>query len=264
MSTPTSRGRQGRVAVGLAALTLAAFMCWSLAAAGNSRSKTAQLTDAAKAGLQRAFPGAKLVKVEAEPNVLVMFEVEMVKDGKTFEAEVFVNGEILTVERRIAEKELPQAAARAIAAQAKGAKIQEVSQKEIRATIAISRFPKPKTVYEAEFPANGKTVEVQVDADGKVLKTEVDDDEEDNEDENEREISLADCPAAVKATILKHAGTNQVREVEVQTRNGVHVYEAEWRENGKEVEITVASDGTLLSKGAGDDDKDEDEQDDDD
>ncbi|MBL7133458.1 MAG: PepSY domain-containing protein [Phycisphaerae bacterium] len=73
--------------------------------------------------------------------------------------------------------------------------------------------------------------------------------------ETEKEVTIDEVPAAVKATILKEAGNNKIEEIEEVSRDGkvVH-YEAEWKQDGKEIEIEVAPDGTLLSKETEDDD----------
>ncbi len=71
----------------------------------------------------------------------------------------------------------------------------------------------------------------------------------------EEKVTLDQVPAAVKATILKEAGNNAITEIEKETKDGKVVYEAEWKVDGKEVEIKVAEDGTLLGKEVdGDDD----------
>ncbi len=102
---------------------------------------------------------------------------------------------------------------------------------------------------------------------GKILGRglEGDDDDDDDDDENEQGVSLDQLPPAVKATILAEAKGAQVREIEREnTKNGV-VYEAEWVENGHEVEIQVAPDGKLLGRQVEqEDDADDDEEDDDD
>ncbi len=82
------------------------------------------------------------------------------------------------------------------------------------------------------------------------------------EDEDEQEVSIDQVPAAVKATILKEAEGGRIKEVERETKHGRTIYEAEIIIDGKEVEIKVALDGTLLKKEAEDeegDDEDEDE-----
>jgi hypothetical protein len=65
---------------------------------------------------------------------------------------------------------------------------------------------------------------------------------------NEREVTLEQVPAAVRATVLKEAGDHKVTEVQEITRGDVTTYEAEWVVGGDEVEITVAADGKLLGK----------------
>ncbi|MHC4717976.1 MAG: hypothetical protein ACYS5V_13460 [Planctomycetota bacterium] len=176
--------KRAAAAWGIVAIVLLTALAgtWQWASAGQGDKHKPKLTKAAAASIRKAFPEAKIVEIEAEPKVLVIYEVEMTQDGKELEAEVFVNGEILTVEKEISESALPKAVAAALAKLAKGAKIKEVEQKEIRAIISVTRFPKPKTVYEAEFVKAGKTVEVELDALGKVLKTELEDDDHEDDD----------------------------------------------------------------------------------
>jgi len=65
---------------------------------------------------------------------------------------------------------------------------------------------------------------------------------------DDEKVTIDQVPAAVKATILKEANGATVTEIEKETKDGKTVYEAEWTEGGKEVEITVAEDGTLIEK----------------
>ena len=86
--------------------------------------------------------------------------------------------------------------------------------------------------------------------------------------DDEKKLTIDQVPAPVKATILKEAGNNEIKEIEKETENGQTVYEAEWVADGKEVDIKVAPDGKLLKKEIEDEDgdeaKDEDEDDDED
>jgi uncharacterized membrane protein YkoI len=68
------------------------------------------------------------------------------------------------------------------------------------------------------------------------------------EHESEEEITLDECPAPVKATILKEAKGGKIEEIEKEVENGVTLYEAEIEVDGKEIEIKVAPDGKLLEK----------------
>jgi uncharacterized membrane protein YkoI len=81
-------------------------------------------------------------------------------------------------------------------------------------------------------------------------------------------VSIDAVPAAVKATILAEAQGNVIQEIEAETENGVTIYEAEVLIDGKETDILVAADGTLLAAEVDDedeeaDDDDEDEEDED-
>jgi uncharacterized membrane protein YkoI len=88
---------------------------------------------------------------------------------------------------------------------------------------------------------------------------------------DEKEITLDQVPPAAQATIVAHAAGGQILEIEVETTDGVVVYEAEIRFGERVIEIEVAPDGTLLrtaddddDDGADDDDDDADDDDDDD
>lgn len=85
-------------------------------------------------------------------------------------------------------------------------------------------------------------------------------------DQREERVTLDQVPPAVKATILKESTGGKITEIERETRNGQTVYEAEFLLNGREIEILLAADGTLLGRKVeiGDKDKDEDEDEDED
>jgi len=68
------------------------------------------------------------------------------------------------------------------------------------------------------------------------------------EHESEEEISLAECPAPVKATLTKEAKGGTIKEIEKEVEDGKTLYEAEIVIDGKEYEVKVAPDGKLLSK----------------
>lgn len=252
----TNRWTKAVALVGLGALCLAT---WQITIARGARQKKVVLPRPAQAAIARAFPQAAVQKVDFKPRVVAFYEVKLVHEGKEMEVEVFLNGEIFTVERRLTEGELPPPVAKALAAAAKGARVGEVTQKETRATISIQQFPKPETVYEAELTNGGKKLKVGIDPNGRVVSMKAAKDDDDDDDENEQDISLDKVPAAVRATILKEAGGNPVREVEVQDLRGKKYYEAEWTAGGKNVEIKVSEDGKLLRKRIGEDDDEDDD-----
>ena len=74
----------------------------------------------------------------------------------------------------------------------------------------------------------------------------------------EKDVTIDQVPAAVKATIEKEAGDNKIEEIEeVSKDRKVVYYEAEWKTGGKEIEIKVDPSGKLLSKEVEDDDDDD-------
>ena len=79
----------------------------------------------------------------------------------------------------------------------------------------------------------------------------------------DEEVSIDAVPPAVRATIVAQAQGNPIREVEIETKDGVMVYEAEVIIDGEETDILVAADGKLLGTEV-DDEEDEDDEDGDD
>ncbi|MCK4660286.1 MAG: PepSY-like domain-containing protein [Phycisphaerae bacterium] len=66
--------------------------------------------------------------------------------------------------------------------------------------------------------------------------------------DKEEKVSLDQVPPAVKATILKEAAGAEITEIERETKNGKTVYEAEFLRDGREIEVKVGPDGTLLGR----------------
>ncbi len=79
--------------------------------------------------------------------------------------------------------------------------------------------------------------------------------------EDEISVSIDQVPAAVKAALLAEAQGGTINEIEMETENGQAVYEADVVLDGKEVEVKVAADGTVLGKEADDEDEDDDADD---
>ena len=245
------------VLAGVVVLVLAAWQVGAAKGKRDRKGKKAVLSPAAAAAIRKAFPGAAIDEVEREKEGVVLYEVELKRNGKEIEVELTPGGQIVEVGRKVARVDLPEAVARALAKLAGRAKVKEIEREEIHAVVKLVKLQKPRVVYEAEFVRDGKEVEVKIAENGTVLVREIeDDDDNDDDDEDEKEISLDRVPAAVKATILKEAGKNRIKEIEVEGRGGKKIYEAEWEADGKEVEIKVASDGKLLGKEVEDEDDD--------
>jgi len=142
-------------------------------------------------------------------------------------------------ERVVTLQELPAAVQATIKKEAGDAVLKKI----------IEETENGKVIYEAEWKTKDVEVEIEVAADGTVL-----------ERETEKQVKLDQVPACVKASILKAAAGNEIKEVEVKAKNGkVVAYGAEWLANGKEVEAKIAPDGKILKQEVGDDDENEQE-----
>ncbi|GAI48767.1 unnamed protein product, partial [marine sediment metagenome] len=120
----------------------------------------------------------------------------------------------------------------------------------------LVKLRKARTFFEAEIVKDGKEIEIKVSPAGKVLEMTTEDD-----DDWEGNIAIDQVPEAVRKTILREAGKHKISEIEQETENGVTVYEVEWDEDGREIEIKVSADGKLLDKETEDDEDDEDNDD---
>ncbi len=76
----------------------------------------------------------------------------------------------------------------------------------------------------------------------------------------DEEVSLRQVPAAVRATIEKHAGEGAIVEIEREMEGGQVVYEGEVIVNGKEMEFLISATGEYLGAEVEDEDGDEDEE----
>jgi hypothetical protein len=87
---------------------------------------------------------------------------------------------------------------------------------------------------------------------------------DEKEEKEEKAIELSDCPKAVQKTLKREANGSELEEITKEEEDGKTVYEAEVEIDGKDYEIEVTEDGTLLSKELEDDDDEEEGDDDDD
>ncbi|MHC4563541.1 MAG: PepSY domain-containing protein [Planctomycetota bacterium] len=147
---------------------------------------------------------------------------------------------------------LPEQAAAAIETEFPDAEIAEVERERVGVVL-----------YEVEFERDGEEVEVTVTAEGQIVAI-------------EREMDEDDLPETVVTTLAEHAGEAEIEEVEaeevraelkfVPVAKPRVVYEVEFHNDGREVELTIDANGKLLGKGVEheDDDVDDVEHEDDD
>ncbi len=68
------------------------------------------------------------------------------------------------------------------------------------------------------------------------------------EEGNEVKIKFAEAPAAVQATLTREANGAAIADVDKESDDGKDIYEADAMISGKNYEIKVAADGSLVSK----------------
>lgn len=66
-------------------------------------------------------------------------------------------------------------------------------------------------------------------------------------EETDETMSLSQTPKSVQKTIKAHASEAEIKRIEKGDEDGKVVYEVQLIKTGKKTEITIASDGTLLS-----------------
>ncbi|HUO10243.1 MAG TPA: hypothetical protein VM008_18190 [Phycisphaerae bacterium] len=64
----------------------------------------------------------------------------------------------------------------------------------------------------------------------------------------ETKVAFSSLPAAVQATLTKEANGAEVKEADMEMKDGVKVYEADVMIGGKNMEVVVAENGTVVSR----------------
>ncbi len=152
------------------------------------------------------------------------YAIGVLEDGTLTEMNLAVDEEELALEK------CPAAVQATFRSEAFGEKVGLVGQ-EMKYGV---------TVYETAVVHNGKSYEIVVAQDGtlveKVLVI------------NDEEIELANCPAAVKATLRAHAKEGTIADITHSTGIGQHTFEAELKIKTKVYLVEIAESGLLISK----------------
>jgi uncharacterized membrane protein YkoI len=222
-----------------------------MAIAGNDENiSLSQVPAKAREALLKLAKGAQITEVEREKeHGMIFYEAEWKVNGREKEAKVTAEGALVELEEKIRPKNVPAA-------------VKKVVAKEFPAGAKVKYERVMIVVYEVEGKVNGKEKEILILPTGKIHGREEGDDDNDDDDddgeENEVDVTLDQVPAAVKATILAEAKGVSIKEIERESKKGKAVYEAEWMEDGKEIEIKVSSDGKLLKREIEEEDDDDD------
>ncbi len=92
-----------------------------------------------------------------------------------------------------------------------------------------------KHFYKVEYKKNGREFELQIDDDGNVL-------------EIEESMKMEDLPPAVQETVKTESAGGEIEELVLETEKGKTFYEVEFKKDGKEHEVKIAEDGTVLER----------------
>ncbi len=254
------------LAVVLVSIIGIAIAAWSGGSKSEERVTLDQVPAAVKATILLEAQGGTIKEIERETKGdTTIYEAEIVIDGKEIEIEIAADGTLLSKgadddddddDIHLSLSLVPPAVKATILKAAHGGKIKDIELENEGG----------KPVYEVEILIE---LEIKVAPDGTLLSRKVagkhgehavlgHDDDDDEEDDDEH-LTLNELPAAVKATILKEAAGAPIREIERETEHGRTIYEAEVIIDGREIEIEVAPDGTLLSKKADDEEEDDDD-----
>ena len=139
--------------------------------------------------------------------------------------------------------ECPLAVQKTLTREARGAKIETVDLES----------EDGRVVFEADVTIDGKNYEILVAPNGALIAKKLDEDEE----ENEVEMKLADCPAAVQKTLKREADGATIDKVDKMSKEGRNLYEIDVKIDGRNYEVIVTEEGLLLSKQLDEEDEEE-------
>jgi hypothetical protein len=137
-----------------------------------------------------------------------------------------------------------------------------------------------KRVYEADVEIDGTNYEILVEKNGRLISKAIDEEEEEGKEEEEKErgekkgekkekeregkekgvkvIKFSEAPSAVQKTLKREAFGAKIAKVDIESHDGKRVYEADVEIDGKNYEILVAKDGSLISKALDEEEEEED------
>ena len=129
--------------------------------------------------------------------------------------------------------DVPEPVRKTIQMEAKGREIADIDRETW----------KGRTVYEVEFAQTGRNAQIHVAEDGTIVK-------DDRAGKGLKGLfmgtQLEDTPPAVQATIKREAGTREIADIDKETRSGRTVYEVEFKQPGRNVELEIAEDGSIV------------------
>jgi hypothetical protein len=152
------------------------------------KGQEAALPTAVKAVLAEIYPNAVLAEAKAGEG-LTVYEVELEQAGGDIELTLAPDGTVLESETEISLDELDPVVKKAIvdAAEAQGAKIEEVKKEVTEWVVTLKKLDVPESSYEAELVRDGQKIELKVAAGGAVLEQKGQPEDDDDQDADEVE-----------------------------------------------------------------------------
>jgi uncharacterized membrane protein YkoI len=202
----------------------------------------ADLPEAVQKTVKRELGSARVDEIERDTDdgkVVYKIEAETA-DGREIELEVAEDGMLLEKEEEVRLTDVPAAVRATIERELGAVRPEKIERKSEEGTVH----------YEVDAETtDDREIDLEVAEDGRLL-------------EKQEEVRLTDVPAAVRATIERELGGVRPEEVQRVTEEGTIHYEVEAEVSGKDIELEIGADGTLLDKKVDDDDDGDDEDDD--
>ena len=198
--------------------------------AAEEESRRLRLPDAAAEAVGAAFPEAAIVGVErARESGVMLYDVRLEQDGKVIGVEVSPDGVIGEIESIVSPQDVPKDIADSIAKATSGGRIVSIERHERRGAIKSGRFvklEKPKVMYEVRFYRGGKPRRIEV--------------------ASKESVTSVALPREALAAIHKAFPQATVEEVELQHKLVFALYEIEIRHHGRDMEVKIAPEGTIV------------------
>lgn len=182
---------------------------------------------------------------KATRNGQTVYEVELNRRGLNPKVVIAEDGSLVrdvdeTVSARIATmriEDVPAAVRKTIEQQAAGRKIADIDRETWEG----------KTVFEVEFAQTGRNAQVHIAEDGTIVKPET---KAPAAGTLLKGIfmgtQLSDTPAAVQETIKREAKGMEIADIDKERRAGRVLYEVEFKNPGRNIELHIAEDGTIV------------------
>lgn len=213
-------------------LMMACFLFGSMGRtyAAEAEGSPSALPPAASDAVKAAFPGAAIAGIERErEGGVTLYEVSLTVDGQLIEVEVSPEGIIGEIESALSLRDVPEDIADSIVKATKGGEIALIERHERRGAVESGRWVKlerPQVMYEVRYSLDGTRRRIVLTSD--------------------EAMTAAPLPQEARAAIQKAFPEATVEEVELEHELGLTLYDVEIRHQGREMEVKVAPDGTIV------------------